>query len=89
MYLSGVVMAALLVVRIRTYLVQHASHLIGHGICPQPMYCIWSSAEAILLFLKQDPEVAHLAAVYLRWVSFGLPGMALPSPSPDSSMCCL
>jgi len=41
-----------------------------------PTYCIWCSAETILLFLKQDPEVAHLAAVYLRWVSFGLPAYA-------------
>ncbi|KAF7323676.1 RNA helicase [Mycena kentingensis (nom. inval.)] len=38
-----------------------------------PMYCIWWNAEAILLVLKQDPEVARLAAVYLRWVSLGLP----------------
>jgi MATE family multidrug resistance protein len=39
------------------------------------MYCIWFSGETILLFLKQDPEVARLAAEYLRWVSLGLPGM--------------
>jgi len=38
------------------------------------MHLIWFNAEAILLFLKQDPEVAHLAAIYLRWVSLGLPG---------------
>lgn len=41
-----------------------------------PTYCIWINAETILLFLKQDPEVAHLAAVYLRWVSLGLPAYA-------------
>lgn len=41
----------------------------------QPIFFIWFSAEQILLFLRQDPEVAHLAAVYLRWVSLGLPGM--------------
>ena len=40
----------------------------------QPTYFIWFNAESILLLLKQDPEVAHLAAVYLRWVSIGLPG---------------
>lgn len=39
------------------------------------MFLIWFNAEGILLFLKQDPEVAHLAAVYLRWVSLGLPGI--------------
>lgn len=55
----------------------------GHGIYFQPTYCIWINAETILLFLKQDPEVAHLAAVYLRWVSLGLPGMAFLSPDPS------
>ncbi|KAJ6469530.1 MATE efflux family protein [Mycena sanguinolenta] len=41
-----------------------------------PMYFIWFNAEAILLGLKQDPEVAKLAAVYLKWVSLGLPAYA-------------
>ncbi|KAF8656526.1 hypothetical protein AX16_002490 [Volvariella volvacea WC 439] len=41
-----------------------------------PMFLIWFNAEAILLALKQDPDVAHLAAVYLRWVSLGLPAYA-------------
>ncbi|KAK7046858.1 RNA helicase, partial [Favolaschia claudopus] len=41
-----------------------------------PMYFIWFNAELILLGLKQDPEVAHLAALYLKWVSFGLPAYA-------------
>lgn len=43
----------------------------------QPIFVVWFNAESILLLLKQDPEVAHLAAVYLRWVSIGLPGMIL------------
>lgn len=38
------------------------------------MFIIWFNAETLLLALKQDPEVAHLASVYLRWVSLGLPG---------------
>ena len=38
------------------------------------MLFIWSNAEPILIFLKQEAEVAHLAAIYLRWVSLGLPG---------------
>jgi len=46
------------------------------------MFLIWINAEALLLFLKQDPEVAHLAAVYLRWVSLGLPGKASRFPFP-------
>ncbi|KAF8217805.1 mate-domain-containing protein [Mycena galopus ATCC 62051] len=41
-----------------------------------PMYFIWFNAEAILLGLKQDPEVAHLASLYLKWVSLGLPAYA-------------
>ncbi|KAH9477940.1 putative transporter C4B3.13 [Psilocybe cubensis] len=40
-----------------------------------PMFLIWFNAESILLLLKQDPEVASLAAVYLRWISLGLPGL--------------
>lgn len=69
---SAVVMAALLVVSTRPCSMPNTNDLIEY----QPTYCIWCSAESILLFLKQDPEVAHLAAVYLRWVSFGLPGMS-------------
>ncbi|KZT10436.1 MATE efflux family protein [Laetiporus sulphureus 93-53] len=38
-----------------------------------PIIFIWFSAETILLFLKQDPEVAHLAALYLRCLIIGLP----------------
>ncbi|KAG6831475.1 hypothetical protein H0H92_010384 [Tricholoma furcatifolium] len=45
-----------------------------------PMYLIWFNAESILLSLKQEPEVARLAAIYLRWVSMGLPGLfAVPT----------
>lgn len=39
------------------------------------MLLIWFNAESILLFLRQEPEVARLASLYLRWVSLGLPGM--------------
>ncbi|KAL4073511.1 MATE efflux family protein [Scleroderma citrinum] len=38
-----------------------------------PILAIWFNAEPIFLFLKQDPEVAHLAAVYLKYASLGLP----------------
>ncbi|KAF8634844.1 hypothetical protein AX17_004092 [Amanita inopinata Kibby_2008] len=41
-----------------------------------PMFLIWHNAEALLIFLKQDPAVARLAATYLRWVSLGLPAYA-------------
>ena len=40
------------------------------------MFLIWHNAESIFIVLKQDPEVAHLAAIYLRWASLGLPGTA-------------
>ncbi|KIL64533.1 hypothetical protein M378DRAFT_162975 [Amanita muscaria Koide BX008] len=46
-----------------------------------PMYLLWFNAEQILLFLKQDPVVAHLAALYLRWTSLGLPAYAFNSIS--------
>jgi len=39
----------------------------------QPTFVIWFNAEVILLLLKQEPEVAKLAALYLKWVSLGLP----------------
>ena len=41
----------------------------------QPTFMIWFNAESILILLNQEPEVAHLAAVYLRWASLGLPGI--------------
>lgn len=34
---------------------------------------VWFNAESVLLLLKQEPEVAHLAGVYLKWASIGLP----------------
>ncbi|KAJ7591071.1 mate-domain-containing protein [Mycena floridula] len=41
-----------------------------------PMFIIWFKSEGILLLLRQDPEVARLAAIYLHWVSLGLPAYA-------------
>ena len=34
---------------------------------------MWILSESILLTLKQDPEVAHYAATYLKWLLLGLP----------------
>jgi len=34
---------------------------------------MWISSEPILLALKQDPEVAHYASIYLKWLLLGLP----------------
>ncbi|KAI0764771.1 hypothetical protein C8Q74DRAFT_1205416, partial [Fomes fomentarius] len=46
-----------------------------------PILYIWWSSENILLFLKQDPKVARLACVYLKWASLGLPAYAFSSVS--------
>ncbi|KAG6914724.1 hypothetical protein DXG01_015754 [Tephrocybe rancida] len=46
-----------------------------------PIFFVWFNAEPILLSLKQDPEVAHLAALYLRWFSFCLPACGFNSIS--------
>lgn len=42
----------------------------------KPIFAIWFNAEAILLGLKQDPEVARLASIYLKWIAIGLPAYA-------------
>ncbi|KAI5118900.1 hypothetical protein M0805_002816 [Coniferiporia weirii] len=42
-----------------------------------PIAAIWYNAETILLYARQDPEIAHLAAIYLRWSLFGLPAYAV------------
>ncbi len=47
----------------------------------QPIMLIWLSAESILLGLKQDPEVAHLAGIYLKYALIGLPAYAFNSIS--------
>ncbi|KAL5478917.1 ERC1_2 [Sanghuangporus weigelae] len=41
-----------------------------------PIGSIWLYAEPILLLLRQDPEVASLSALYLRWALLGLPAYA-------------
>lgn len=40
------------------------------------MFVIWFNAEPILLLLRQEPEVARLAGIYLKWASLGLPAYA-------------
>lgn len=39
----------------------------------KPISAVWIWSESILLALKQDPEVAHYAATYLKWLLLGLP----------------
>lgn len=38
-----------------------------------PVFALWLHAESILLALRQDPEVARLAGIYLMWICLGLP----------------
>jgi MATE family multidrug resistance protein len=47
----------------------------------QPILVIWFSSEAILLALKQEPEIAHLAALFLKYMAIGLPGYAFNNVS--------
>ncbi|KAG9123094.1 hypothetical protein FRC07_000239 [Ceratobasidium sp. 392] len=42
-----------------------------------PIVVIWLNAEWILLKLRQEPDIAHLAGIYLRWFAFSLPGQAI------------
>jgi len=39
----------------------------------KPISALWIWSESILLALRQDPQVAHYAATYLRWLLLGLP----------------
>ncbi|KIJ51532.1 hypothetical protein M422DRAFT_26940 [Sphaerobolus stellatus SS14] len=38
-----------------------------------PISCIWLNAESILLYLRQEPEVARLAGLYMKWLTLSLP----------------
>lgn len=42
-----------------------------------PVMVVWLNAEWILLRLNQEPAIAHLAGIYLRWFCLGLPGEAI------------
>ncbi|KAI5994534.1 MATE efflux family protein [Pisolithus marmoratus] len=41
-----------------------------------PVLALWLHAELILLGLNQDPEIAKLAGIYLKWAALGLPAYA-------------
>jgi len=38
-----------------------------------PIYAIWFNGESLLLMLRQDPDVARFAGIYLKWASLSLP----------------
>lgn len=44
-------------------------------LCTLPVYVIWFNAEHILLYAKQDPDVADLAAQFIRRATLGMPPM--------------
>ncbi|KAF8079285.1 mate-domain-containing protein [Lyophyllum atratum] len=44
-----------------------------------PIFLLWQNAEAVLLSLKQDPEIARLAALYLHYLCLGLPAAGFNS----------
>ncbi|KAI0040201.1 MATE efflux family protein [Auriscalpium vulgare] len=46
-----------------------------------PVFVIWFNAESILLFLHQEPEVARLAGLYLKYLSISLPAYTFNSIS--------
>ncbi|KAJ3887100.1 multidrug/Oligosaccharidyl-lipid/Polysaccharide flippase [Lentinula edodes] len=45
------------------------------GLTLIPIVTLWLNGEAVLLKLNQEPEVARLAALYLRYMCIGLPGL--------------
>ncbi|KAL0574625.1 ethionine resistance protein, partial [Marasmius crinis-equi] len=52
-----------------------------------PIVALWLNSEAILLLLRQDPEVARLASIYIRWMCMGLPAFTFNSVSRRYFMC--
>ncbi|KAG8787544.1 hypothetical protein FRC12_015467 [Ceratobasidium sp. 428] len=49
--------------------------IVVEGIVMVPVVGIWLNAEPILLHLRQEPEIARLAGIYLRWFTLCLPGL--------------
>ncbi|QRV93309.1 MATE efflux family protein [Ceratobasidium sp. AG-Ba] len=49
--------------------------VVVEGIVMIPVIAVWLNAEFILLHLKQEPEIARLAGLYLRWFILVLPGL--------------
>ncbi|KIJ06711.1 hypothetical protein PAXINDRAFT_91598 [Paxillus involutus ATCC 200175] len=45
--------------------------------CLAPILIVWFNCESILLHIGQDPEVAQLASIFLRWTSLGLPAYSV------------
>ncbi|GAW08891.1 multidrug oligosaccharidyl-lipid polysaccharide flippase [Lentinula edodes] len=49
------------------------------GLTLIPIVTLWLNGEAVLLKLNQEPEVARLAALYLRYMCIGLPAFTFNS----------
>ncbi|KAK1226834.1 ethionine resistance protein [Marasmius sp. AFHP31] len=52
-----------------------------------PIIALWLNSETILLLLRQDPEVARLASIYIRWMCMGLPAFTFNSVARRYFMC--
>ena len=70
--LAGVVVAGFLIVCLSDGMLRETTDISFL----QPVFFVWFNAESILLFLHQQPDVAHLAAIYLKYASIGLPAYA-------------
>ncbi|KAH0831104.1 MATE efflux family protein [Lanmaoa asiatica] len=55
----------------------------------QPIYVMWFNGEALLLALRQDPEVARYAGIYLKWASLSLPAYSFNCISRRRYFVCL
>ncbi|KAI8982423.1 mate-domain-containing protein [Mycotypha africana] len=42
-----------------------------------PMILLWWYSENVFLFLRQDPTVAHLSSIYVRWMILAVPAFAV------------
>ncbi|CAE7213050.1 unnamed protein product [Rhizoctonia solani] len=42
-----------------------------------PIILLWLNAESILLKLRQEPKIAHMAGLYLKWFVLSVPGQCI------------
>lgn len=59
-------------------LVQRRTRPYCAQVCQGPEISARTTSKC-LYFIRQEPEIAHLAGVYLKWLSLGLPAYAFNS----------
>ncbi|KAI8984097.1 mate-domain-containing protein [Mycotypha africana] len=42
-----------------------------------PIIFLWWNSEKVFIFLRQDPVVAHLSSIYVRWMILAIPAFAI------------